>query len=165
VGSDEQIGMNLVRFRADRSQQSLADAMRERGWKWSQATVWSVETGERPLRLSEATDLAEVLGILLPLLLAHPEEARVHESMHQCRQAHAALELAATAYLEATAQLQVALALAQSAGVQLGDATREGGGWLETGLEQLVRDAQAAWEQNSRGSAKRRRTRKVQADG
>src|SRR4051812_1127815 len=98
--------MNIVRFRADRSQQYVADAMRERDWKWSQATVWSVEKGERPLRLSEATDLAEVLGILLPVLLAQPEEARVHESMHECRQARAALEAGATAYLEATAQLQ-----------------------------------------------------------
>lgn len=43
------------------SQQALADLMRARGWKWSQATVWAVEKGERPLRLAEATDLAELL--------------------------------------------------------------------------------------------------------
>jgi hypothetical protein len=139
--------------------------MRERGWKWSQATVWSVEKGERPLRLSEATDLAEVLGIMLHVLLAQPEEARVHEYMHQCRQAHETLNVAATAYLEATVHLQVALDQARRAGVQLGDATREGGGWLETGPEQVAREARAAWEQSSHRSAKRKRTRKGQGNG
>ena len=165
TSSDEQIGMNIVRFRAGRSQQSVADAMRDRGWKWSQATVWSVEKGERPLRLSEATDLAEVLEIMLPLLLALPEEAQLHEYMHQCRQTHQALTLAATAYLEATLHVQFALDQAHSAGVQLGDAIREGGGWLELSPEQAVREARAEWEKRSGPSSKRRRTRKAQDDG
>jgi len=43
------------------SQQSLATAMRERGWRWSQATVWAVESGERPLRITEAADVVEIL--------------------------------------------------------------------------------------------------------
>ena len=37
--------------------------MRERGWRWAQATVWNVEKGERPLRLAEAEDLASILGV------------------------------------------------------------------------------------------------------
>ena len=44
------------------SQAGLATAMRERGFKWSQATVWSVETGERQLRLTEASVVAELCG-------------------------------------------------------------------------------------------------------
>lgn len=56
-------------MRGELSQSALADRMRERGWKWSQATVWSVEQGERPLRLAEAVDLAEVLGGRVPELL------------------------------------------------------------------------------------------------
>jgi len=162
---DERIGSNIVRFRADRSQQSLADAMRDREWKWSQATVWSVETGERPLRLSEAIDLAEVLGIMLPALLALPEEALVHESMHQCRKAHDALKVTATAYLEATLHVQVSLDQARDAGVQLGDPVRDGGGWLEIGPEQVVREARAEWEQRGSAPTKRRRSRKGQGDG
>ena len=55
--SDEQIGKNLARMRGDMTQKVLADEMRARGWKWSQATVWSIEKGERPLRLAEAEDL------------------------------------------------------------------------------------------------------------
>jgi len=59
---DKEIGSTVTELRGDRSQQSVADEMRGRGWKWSQATVWSVEKGERPLKLVEALDLAEVLG-------------------------------------------------------------------------------------------------------
>ncbi|GEB94399.1 helix-turn-helix domain-containing protein [Microbacterium lacticum] len=60
--TDEQIGRNLAAWRGDRSQKDLASAMRELGFKWSQATVWSIEKGERPLRLSEAEALAQVMG-------------------------------------------------------------------------------------------------------
>lgn len=44
------------------SQTELADKMRAAGFKWSQATVWSVESGERPLRLSEAIAVAACCG-------------------------------------------------------------------------------------------------------
>jgi hypothetical protein len=59
---DAAIGQNLIRLRGEKSQQDVADAMRAAGYKWSQATVWAVEKGERPLRLAEAESLAEVLG-------------------------------------------------------------------------------------------------------
>lgn len=62
---DQRIGRNLATLRGTLSQQALGDAMRRRGYKWSQATVWSVETGDRPLRLSEAEDLAEILNVRL----------------------------------------------------------------------------------------------------
>lgn len=60
---DKAIGENLAAYRAGRSQQWLADAMRARGHKWSQATVWSVEKGERPLRFTEAIDVAQILEV------------------------------------------------------------------------------------------------------
>lgn len=59
---DQQIGQNLAAMRGSASQQSVADAMRERGHKWSQSTVWSVEKGDRPLRFTEAQDLIRILG-------------------------------------------------------------------------------------------------------
>src|SRR5688500_1134787 len=59
---DELIGRNVARLRGEMPQSELAKAMRERGYKWSQATVWSVEKGERPLRLAEAETLSEILG-------------------------------------------------------------------------------------------------------
>lgn len=67
---DQRIGEAVIALRADRTQQAVADDMRERGWKWSQATVWSVEKGERPLRLAEAGDLAALFGVRLEDLLA-----------------------------------------------------------------------------------------------
>ncbi|MCF3137668.1 helix-turn-helix domain-containing protein [Paenarthrobacter sp. AR 02] len=66
---DAIIGKNLVRLRGDRSQQEIADGMRHVGWKWSQATVWSVEKGERPLRLAEALSLAKLLFVRLDDLI------------------------------------------------------------------------------------------------
>lgn len=61
--SDELIGQAVMRLRQSRNltQQSIADLMRERGFRWSQATVWSVESGERPLRLHEAFALTDGL--------------------------------------------------------------------------------------------------------
>jgi transcriptional regulator with XRE-family HTH domain len=58
------IGANVLAVRTRRgvSQQDLARHMRARGHKWSQATVWNTESGERNLRLVEAVDLASCLG-------------------------------------------------------------------------------------------------------
>lgn len=78
MATDEQIGANLIRIRNGLSQKDLADAMRARGFKWSQATVWSVEKGERPLRLTEAEGLGVVLGINPDLFLATPDELDLH---------------------------------------------------------------------------------------
>lgn len=63
--TDYEIGKRVVLFREPMSQQAVATAMRQQGHKWSQATVWSVEKGERPLRLSEAVALADVIGVTL----------------------------------------------------------------------------------------------------
>lgn len=60
---DERVGQAVVALRGEAPQSLIAHEMRRRGWKWSQATVWSVEKGERPLRLLEASDLAEILGV------------------------------------------------------------------------------------------------------
>lgn len=67
--SDEQIGRNIARFRGTVSQKQIASEMRALGWKWSQATMWSLEKGERPLRLAESEDLARVLRVPVTDLL------------------------------------------------------------------------------------------------
>lgn len=72
--TDQVIGANLARLRGDRTQSELATAMRGQGHKWSQATVWKVETGERPLRLVEALALANVLGLDLATLTGAEDE-------------------------------------------------------------------------------------------
>ena len=72
---DKQIGLNVAILRGSHpnhgqpmTQQVLAAGMRERGHKWSQATVWSVEKGERPLRLAEADTLAQIFKVPLAAL-------------------------------------------------------------------------------------------------
>lgn len=67
------IGMQLARARKRYwlAQRDLAELMKAAGYvRWSQATVWSVESGARPLRLSEAMALAAILGIPLQTFTA-----------------------------------------------------------------------------------------------
>ncbi|MFC4628280.1 helix-turn-helix domain-containing protein [Promicromonospora alba] len=72
---DIHIGKNLTSRRGVRSQEALARAMRNRGWKWSQATASAIEKGERPLKLAEAIDLADELHVRLEDLIQEPEQA------------------------------------------------------------------------------------------
>lgn len=60
---DRLIGQTVAALRKSMSQTTLAEHMRSLGHKWSQATVWSVEKGERPLRFREALDLAHLFAI------------------------------------------------------------------------------------------------------
>ncbi|MFJ6427505.1 NAD(P)H-binding protein [Microbacterium maritypicum] len=59
----EQNGADVAaaRGRAGLSQKELVAQMSERGFPWTQATVSQIEKGERPLRLSEADHLAELI--------------------------------------------------------------------------------------------------------
>lgn len=76
---DAEIGKNLTRFRAAAglTQQRLGALMTQRGWKWSQTTVYNVEKGERPLRLREAEDVAHVVGVTVNDLV-RPAPAGIH---------------------------------------------------------------------------------------
>lgn len=103
MANDAQIGRNLASLRNEMSQKDLAEAMRSLGFKWSQATVWSVEKGERPLRLTEATALQEIFGVRFDSLThnladfaALEARRRVIESLKQLEDAAArvAVEIA-----------------------------------------------------------------------
>ncbi|BDI23548.1 hypothetical protein L3i23_23240 [Herbiconiux sp. L3-i23] len=61
--SDKDIGARVAGTRGGMSQRLLATRMRDLGWPWSQATVSSVEKGERPLRLAEAEALAGLFDV------------------------------------------------------------------------------------------------------
>lgn len=71
---NQQIGRAVQTLRGEQSQQALAEKMKTRGHKWSQSTVWSVERGDRAVRLAEAEDLAEVLDVEVGALLADHED-------------------------------------------------------------------------------------------
>lgn len=108
---DEQIGRNLAALRGDVSQKELATRMKRFGWKWSQATVWTVESGERPLRLAEAQDIAEILelGLFGVDRLTRPDgDALVAMHARSTLAARDALKHAIATFRES--QLQLALA-------------------------------------------------------
>lgn len=92
---DKIIGKNLVALRGDRTQQWIADQMRPRGFEWSQATLWAIEHGKRPLRLTEAEALADVLGIELSDLLRLPDIVALAELINAYVGAETELDRAA----------------------------------------------------------------------
>lgn len=106
--TDKQIGSNVARFRRDRSQQEIAGEMRQRGWKWSQATVWAVEKGERPLRLAESVDLASILGIFETELSLDDDSARLRAAIRATRETEAAVEQAIRALVARQIDLAIA---------------------------------------------------------
>ena len=117
--TDKQIGLNLVTFRGDMSQKDLALRMRTLGWKWSQATVWSIETGERPLRLAEATDLAQILHTHVSRLTGTEVEAALEQLSRQVEEAQQTLRTNLRAYRHAQFALAAAADRALEQGVDL----------------------------------------------
>lgn len=111
--SDEQIGANLTRLRGEMSQKELAAKMRPLGWKWSQATVWSIEKGERPLRLTEAEDVCQVLGVLVGALTYPDWYARINQQALGLISARSHLEQAIRDYANAQIALAVNADLAE----------------------------------------------------
>lgn len=89
VDRNQQIGKNLERLRNGMSQEALAKNMREFGHKWSKATVWAVERGDRPLKLTEANDLLRIFGRDsnrdMALLLRDSRNAEVSEAISEAR--------------------------------------------------------------------------------
>lgn len=108
---DEQIGRNVQTLRGRRSQADVADAMRARGHKWSQATVWSIEKGERPLRLSEALDLLDVLDMAdvdLSRLTMTASAAQVETWVRSCQRYYDGIKDATRDFLDAQDALREA---------------------------------------------------------
>lgn len=84
---DKTIGRTVHLLRGPTvTQQALAEEMKLLGHaKWSQATVWSVESGARPLRLTEAVDLAALLGVRLEDLVRGKDEALLTTALSELR--------------------------------------------------------------------------------
>ena len=136
--TDEQIGKNIRRVRGDKSQKDVATAMSDRGWKWSQSTVWSVEKGERPLRVAEAEDLATILGTFTHYFTLADPESRVHEHMLWMGRANEALTEALKQFYGAQMNLAI---IADTYENELKPSTLEGvRGWLVETPEKIAAD-------------------------
>jgi transcriptional regulator with XRE-family HTH domain len=72
--ADRRIGETVRALRGTRSQQAVAEGMKNRGYAWVQGTVSQIERGVRPLRVSEAHALADVLGDRVERLLLPRDE-------------------------------------------------------------------------------------------
>ncbi|MBD8517082.1 hypothetical protein [Plantibacter sp. CFBP 8804] len=107
---DATIGRNLAALRGDMPQKTLADLMREAGWKWSQATVWSVEKGERPLKLAEAEYLTTNIFNTQPFALLGQEwESLVQSSLNELTRSRVELSEVVTRYVTAQRMLAARL--------------------------------------------------------
>lgn len=140
---DELIGKSVAKLRGELSQKEVADRMKGRGWKWSQATVWSVEKGDRPLRLAEAHDLAAVLNVSVLHFTRTPPVVAVDIRSQELATAHDVLIQAVKSYRSAQFRLATAADDAQRSGERLPADGELVLNRLEWTIEDVVRSVRA----------------------
>lgn len=137
--TDAQIGKNLAKLRGNMSQADLADAMKDRGFKWSQATVWSVEKGERPLRLTESEHVSEILDCSIHHLTTSGPYSAVQNAMGEVSRARGPLEEALKTFMKARYELALQAAVSEHTGGQLPSPLRDSViGWLNLKFDDVV---------------------------
>ena len=106
------------------SQEDLAGLLAQAGFPFSQATIWKIENGQRPVKAAELAALADALEIRGAMSLTlRPHTAR-HLIDLQDATAHASatwhrIKDAATDYLEAQLNLLIAAYEAREAGLSV----------------------------------------------
>ena len=145
VDLDRNVATNvrMARETAGLSQDELAERMTERGFGFSQATVWKIEQGRRPLRISEAVALADALDIRgwrdLTFDPGRAEHGRVlHRARLAAADAYKQVKEAADAYIQTQVALTLAVRNATDAGFSV---TELHTSWLETPPERAVIEA------------------------
>jgi transcriptional regulator with XRE-family HTH domain len=143
------------------SQADLAMRVKELGQPCTQATIWKLEQGHREPKLTEAVAIGQALDLLRWTdLTRQPETFKIQHRIDLWR--HRVYELAeqtraaATAQLEALANLAVLVRQAQDAGLAADWAS---GGWLEytpeaTVLREVLA-ARVAWDSEDDESDRR----------
>ena len=151
---DRHIGQTMAILRGDKTQQAVADDMRQRGWRWSQATVWSVEKGDRPLRLAEAEDLAAVLGTAsVHAFLTEPVGAHIQQGVRRVTNAYRAIVDSVWECLDAQDALKAHLTRAHTDGHEFSDIELvQRGLWADASdvPEKAVAEARSEYEQRIR---------------
>lgn len=111
--TDAQIGATIqeVREHVGLTQARLAEAMAARGNAWHQQTVVKTEKGLRPLRLTEACDLAAVLHVDLAVLAGveglSPEHLALKAQLDRAEEAERAARAAEATAAAARASLRL----------------------------------------------------------
>jgi transcriptional regulator with XRE-family HTH domain len=139
---DQNIAASVRAYReaARVSQEELAQRMSDRGFGFSQATVWKIERGQRPVKASELLALADSLGALSPLdLTSEPgvagHAAQLQQAHRNAYEAHEVLKKAAAAYIEAQFDLVYAARAAHDDGLTVTDLHTS---WLRVSPEEAV---------------------------
>ena len=150
---DQSIAANLRTYReaGNISQDELAQRMADRGFGFSQATIWKIESGQRPVRASELVALADSLGIMTATSLTHQPDAARHQvqldqANRKAHHAYQALKEAAVGYLDAQVELVVAAREAQDAGLTVTELYTS---WLDTPPEEAVIEARVEADQEA----------------
>ena len=150
---DQNIAANLRTYReaGNLSQEELAQRMADLGFGFSQATIWKIERGQRPVRASELVALADALGIMLATSLTHEPEmtqhqVRLEQANRKAHRAYQTLKDAAADYLEAQVELVVAARFAHDAGLAV---TELHTSWLDTPAEEAVIEARVEADQDA----------------
>ncbi len=90
LAEEAQFVANMKRLREERgwSQGEMARQMAAAGWDgFHQTTVSRIEKGERPVRLSEARGIAELLETSVSSMIAPPAEMMVLDGLHRSNRA------------------------------------------------------------------------------
>lgn len=142
---DDNVAANVRDFRERQglSQGELAQRMTDRGFGFSQATIWKIESKQRPVKVSEAVALGEALELRSwTYLTDRPEISRHHADLElvnrNAYQAYEALKAAATEYHRAQVDLSLTVRLARDAGLEV---DYRWTGWLDTPGEKAVIEA------------------------
>jgi transcriptional regulator with XRE-family HTH domain len=145
AGIDQNIAANLriYREKSNLSQEDVAAAMSDRGFAFSQTTVWKIESGQRPVKAIELVALADCLQLASPMSLTYePAVSRHLAQMKQANQnaydAYAMLKEAAVDYLHAQMDLLIVAYEAREDGMALAEWDTA---WLGTLAEQAVVEA------------------------
>jgi transcriptional regulator with XRE-family HTH domain len=151
AGTDQNIAVNLraCREAGSVSQEELARRMAARGFGFRQATVWKIESGQRPVRASELVALADCLQLPSVMGLAGEpgtaaHTARLRQAGRAARDAYQALKEAAAAYLQAQDEILAAARDARDDGAAV---TEPDTSWLAIPAEQAVIEARVQADQ------------------
>jgi transcriptional regulator with XRE-family HTH domain len=150
---DQNIAVNLRTYREATaiSQEELAQRMADLGFGFSQATIWKIERGQRPVKASELIALADSLGVMTATSLTRQPDAARHQvqldqASRKAQHAYQALKQAAASYLDAQVELAVMARLAQDAGLAV---TELHTSWLDTPPEEAVIEARVEADQEA----------------
>jgi transcriptional regulator with XRE-family HTH domain len=148
---DDYLATNVRHWREAQklSQDELAKRMAERGFGFSQATIWKIEQGRRPVKVSEAAALADALDLRSwNSLTAEPErtrhDARVQTAHRRAARTYDAVKAAAVEFLEAQDAVAVLAHEAREEGVPVAELWTS---WLTVPLERAVIEARVEYSQ------------------